>query len=929
MRCFKVLVPFSLLLMVAVGSLLFGQTQTGTITGTVVDETGAVLPGVTVTLTSPDMLGARTMVTTERGHYQFVSLPPGFYEIKFELEGFSTVERKEIRLTIGFIARIDVTLSIAALEETITVTGESPVVDVKSVLKSTTFDSSLLDNLPSARDPWVMVAMAPGAQASLFNVGGTESFQQYGVSVHGAGGMNIQMDGLVINWTGGSTMLYYGFSMFKELAFQTNAQPAEIDSPEVTWNMVTDSGGNEFHGSTDFLFMNEGMAGTNVTPEQKEAGMTGNPVDISWDLDLNIGGPIMKDKFWFFGNARYWRMDQVMIGAKQIPGAKPWLDDNSIRNFFGKATYQLNPRNTITYNWNRNYKYRYHRLPVDPRTWLCEPDATYFQNQISNTTQGQLTSIISDKAFLDIRAGVQFGTFPLRWQDNVDTGTTIGKRDMGYMLFYDAPETRFLNPQYRFSLNSSYSYFVDDFLSGSHSIKTGFQFGRCFARYEDRTNDYGFSQRYNYGEPMEVRLYNYPVDTEAMWHQYGVYVQDDFTLKDRLTLSLGVRFDRYHGWVPAHTSPEGPWFPAQTTEKVDNVPLFNNIAPRLGFSLDLFGDGKTAIKGNYSRYYGRITHSMILNVDPAGSGTDTRTWTDLNGDDIAQLEEMGPSTGWRIGASRSQDPNLRNDYDDEFTLGIEREVAKEFNLGLTYYHRRMRDNYSNQNVAIGPDNFTPVTVDNPLGGTLTVYEIDPAYRAAYQAVYMNNPLSDYEYNGLEFTWTKRYSHGWQLMGGFTIQRAYGGLGGDPHNPNNIINPEGAVGNDSTYMFKMVGSYLLPYDIMLGGNFRYQVGYPLSVTLRVLGFEQGSYTVRPDTRGDHRLDNLSMLDLKVSKTLNISDYKLELMVDLYNIFNSGFARSRVTAVGSTSITGATLGANFLDPTTVITPRTVRVGARFTF
>jgi len=165
--------------MFAVGSLLFGQTQTGTITGVVKDETGAVLPGVTVTLTSEALLQPRTMVTTERGHYQFILLPPGFYDIKFELEGFTTIVREEIRITIGFVARVDVTLSIATLEETITVTGESPVVDVKSVIKSTTFDSSLLDNLPSARDPWVMAAMAPGAQSAKFDVGGSEAFRQY------------------------------------------------------------------------------------------------------------------------------------------------------------------------------------------------------------------------------------------------------------------------------------------------------------------------------------------------------------------------------------------------------------------------------------------------------------------------------------------------------------------------------------------------------------------------------------------------------------------------------------------------------------------------------------------------------------------------------------------------------------------------------
>jgi len=907
--------------MFAVGSLLFGQTQTGTITGTVKDETGAVLPGVTVTLTSPDMLGTRTMVTTERGSYQFVSLPVGFYEIKFELEGFTPVERKEIRMMVAFVARIDVTMTIAALAETITVSGESPVVDVKTVLKASTFDSTLLDNLPSARDPWVMSAMAPGAQPSLFNIAGTESFQQYGVSVHGASaGASMNIDGQLVNWTGGSAMIYFGFGMYKEMAIQTNAQPAEVESPGMSWNMVTGSGGNEWHGEGLFLFMNQGLAFDNISSEQRALGMEGNPIDISVDTNAKIGGPIMKDKMWIFGVARYWRMDQVMTGAKLKPGQGKWIDDNSIRNFFGKVTYQVNPSNTLAFNWNRNYKYRYHRTPTDPRTWLCEPDATFFQDQIGNSTQGQLTSIISDKAFLDLRAGIMFGSWPMRWQDNV-SDDTIGKSDQGLMVYYDAPPDKFINPNYRISSNNSLSYFVDDFMGGAHSIKTGLQFGRCFSRYEYRQNSYGITQRYMYGEPMDVTLYNYPVNTESMWNSYGIYLQDDFTLMERLTLNLGLRFDRYAGWVPAHSSPAGPWFPERTTEKVPGIPEWNNIAPRIGFAYDLFGDGKTAIKGNISRYYGRLSHGLAMNVDPTGTGEDLRTWTDLNGDDIAQLEEMGPSTGWDIGASRKMDPDLRNSYEDEMTLGIEREVATDFNLGLTYYRRSTRDDRSAQNIMVNQDDYHPVVISNSLTGELnTVYEIDAAKRALYSAVYTNNPLDNTDYNGVELTWTKRYSHGWQMMGGFTVQKNWGGMGGDPGNPNSYILQEGVVGNDSTYIFKILGSYMLPYDIMFSGNFRYQTGYPLSLRLYARGFNQGTFYIRPAERGEHRMDNVTLLDLRLSKTLNISDnYKLELMADIYNATNTNIATRQNT----------TVGAALFHPTMIMTPRTIRLGARFIF
>ena len=914
-RLKHIAIPF-LLVMVASGGLLFGQTQTGTITGKIVDETDAVLPGVTVTITSEALIQTRTMVTTETGSYQFVNLPPGSYNIEYELPGFATLRREEIRISVGFVARINVIMSVAGVAETVTVTGESPTVDVKTILKTTRFDSTLLDNLPSSRDPWIMSSMVPGAQPSNFNIGGTASFQQYGVSVHGTGaGASMNIDGLNVNWTGGSAMIYYGFSMFEEMSFQTNAQSAEVESPGMNWNMVTGSGGNSVHGDAIFLFMNESMSSDNIDQELIDAGAKfGNPITLSTDVNAKIGGPIIKDKIWFFGVARYWRMDRRMLAA---PGTDKFIDDNSLRNFFVKGTWQINPSNNFTYSWNRNLKYRYHRMQSD--SWFTENESTFLQDQIGNNTQGKFTSVLSDKAFFDARAGVMFGTWPMRWQSNVDPDT-IGKRDEGTNTYWDAPRDRFLNPNYRISMVTSLSYFADDVMGGTHSLKTGLQFGRCWSRYEERNNKYAMSQTYEYGVPIEVTLYNTPTDRDAMWNSYGLYVQDDFTIKERLTLNLGVRFDRYHGWVPAHSSPAGMFFPERSTEKIPDVPLWNDIAPRLGFSLDVTGDGKTAIKGNYSRYYGRLSHGLIMGLDPLGVGNDTRTWTDTNGDDFAQLDEMGPSTGWRLPASRTQDPDLGNYYEDEITLGVEREVAPDFNVGVTYYHKKNRDDYSTQNVAVTPDDYTPVTITNTLAGEpITVYEISEEKRAAYQAVYRNNDNDWADYNGVEVTWTKRYSKGWQMMGGLTIQKRWGGMGGDPGNPNNLIFPEGIIGSESTYVFKVLGSYQLPYDIMFSGNFNHMKGYPLSLRLYVYGLNQGRFYVRPEERGESRMDNVTLLDFRATKIFNVSDYKFEVMVDLYNALNDNTPTSQNT----------TVGPSLFEPRNIMTPRIIRLGVRFTF
>jgi len=906
--------------MVAVGSLLFGQTQTGTITGKVTDEAGAVLPGVTVTLTSPDMIGLRTVVTTERGYYHFIMLPVGIYDIKYELEGFGTVELKEIRITIGFIARVAVTLS--AVEETVIRTGESPVVDVESTTKETTFDQSQLDNLPTARDPWAIASGARGVQASKFSVAGVEGMQSYSITSHGgvSSETSYVLDGLVMNWaggSGGSVMLYWGFSMYKEMASQYNALPPEINVGGMYQNMVTGSGGNDLHGQAMFLFLNQDLSWDNVSPQQAEQGIIANPIDISLDINGRVGGPIVKDKIWFFGAARYWKIDKVLMSAYTPTGMEPRIDENMISNVFGKVTYQINPTNTFMYNFNRNWKYRWHRAG---ETYYATDDATSVQKQPAYTTQGQWTSILSDKAFLDIRVGGMKGVFPMRHQPNLDVATAIAKEDIVLYTQWDSVSSTRLNPNWRLELNSAYSHFLDDFLGGCHSIKTGFQFSLLQNSYATTSNQWGINvQRYRNGVPKEVQLSNAPMEMQTFLYNLGLYFQDYFTIKDRLTLSLGARFDRWTGWVPEQTSEAGAWFPSYSTERIDGIPEWNNIAPRFGFSYDLLGDGKTVIKGNVSRYYRRIGMSTIENMNPMQVGYDKRTWTDLDGDDFADLNEMGPSTGWRIGKNRDYDRNSKEPYEDEFTLGVERELFTGFNLGAVFYYRRARNILDVSNVLLSPDNYTPVTIDNPLGGSLEVWNLKPEYRGLYLGIYTNSPLLDYEYKGLEFTWTKRYSHGWSLMGGFTYQKMYGGVTGDPNDPNTLINYKGYIATDSPYVFKLQGSYLLPYDIMLSGTYRYQTGYPLDRNLNVYGFTQGRITVKAAERGEYRLPDVNMLDLRLSKSLNIGDRSVELMFDLYNIFNINVATRDVS----------TIGVKLGYPVTIMTPRTVRFGTKFTF
>jgi hypothetical protein len=936
-------------LMVFITSLVLWSSwaaaqQTGVLSGVVRDAQGGVLPGVTVTVSSPAMMGVRTLSTSEGGIYQFTGLPPGAYGVKYELSGFTTLLRDDIRVQVAQTTRLDVELAVGNLQETVVVSGESPVVDVSSTTTQTNISKDLYEAIPTARNPWVMAGLVPGVITGRLDVGGTEGMQQYNLEAFGSADSqkSFSIDGLKTNWgggAGGSTMQYYGFEMYEEYNMQTASGAAESDVSGVYMNMVTKSGGNRVTSDHNFYFMNDALQGSNIDDELRarlglqpgqQSGAAGNPIDISYDWSSTIGGPIKKDKAWFFGAFRTWKLNQFQIGAQNADGSQA-IDDNRIDNYMGKATWQPASATKASFMFNRNLKYRFHRR--DSPYLFTEDKASVLQDQPAQNYVAQVNQIFGKRTVLDARFGRMWGVFPTRYQSDV-TPNDIAIRDIVRFTQSNAATEQSLNPNHRYQGNATLSYFVDQFGAGTHDIKVGSQLSWEKMQYDRIRNGDLFLETQD-GVALRAQIGNTPVHSDHRLRTWSAFVQDRWVVA-RATINYGVRFDGVKAFLPAQASPAGTFVNERSFPDSDVYNFSLNAAPRIGVSYDLFGKGRTALKAYYGRFYNQFGSEIAESVNPNARIDVQVPWVDRNNNLRLDAGELNLTnfTGFS-GVFPRMDQNASRPYSDEMNIGVDHQLLPDFAVSVSYHRRQHRDGLAIVDQARPATAYTAGTrtYTDPERGvqSITVYSLDPTLVTRRDRLITNVDVLESDYNGMLLSFNKRMSNRWQLLAGLTLQKHEGfnhsgtytnpGTNTDLNNPNYRLNRDGsAIFTDIPWSFNLSGTYQLPYDLAFSAKYTARDGDPLMRTITIAGLPQGSETLWVQPRGVDRTETVTrFLDIRVMKRIPFGRTRIEGSVDVFNLLNANHVLAQTEAIGST------LGR----PSRILAPRIVRFGGTVRF
>ncbi len=896
------------------------------ISGVVRDPSGGVLPGVVVEVASAALIeGSRSSVTDSNGQYQIIDLRPGDYTVTFTLAGFKTVRREGIRLTAAFTATVNSDLQVGQLEESITVTGASPLVDVRGSVSQSVMNRETLDTIPTGRDPFAVGQLIPGVTTNTPDVGGTQIMQQPTLQVHGSSNNdnvfmvdNVQIQH--IGFGGNQTGFYFNDGLMEEITYQTSSLPAESPVGGVQINMIPRDGGNQFRGTAFASGGDSRFQSNNLDGDLVALGFTAqNRVKSVYDVNLTYGGPIVRNRLWFFSTYRRWSANNYLGNTFTARGEQA-VDDQRISDGTVRLTWQAARQHKFTLLYDRSAKWRGHR----PNNWIAasinEPVSSVEQTTgLNYIGQVKWSSPISNRLLTEVSVFTLPVNYNLQFQKDADPNT---------IATFDQIRSIVTGVSPRQDINTARMYTYAGFVSyvtGAHNLKMGTQVRTGWSQelFETRGD---IVQIVSNGVPQSVRLVNNPSGHKESGTNAGVYIQDSWTM-GRVTINPGLRYERFVMSIPAQSAAAGRWVGAREFAAQENIVNWNSLSPRFGIAWDVFGNGRTAVKGGLSRYDRLAGITIIQPLNLKNIAFKTCPWADTNNDLRAQIDEipMDRCTGSLQPSLGFVDPDLKRPHQWEYTATVQRQIGANTSVMVGYYGRRFWNLYTTVNDAVPATAYTPATITNPLTNQpMVVYNQDPATRGQVRNVLKNIPELKQRYHGVEFQFNTRLSNA-TVFGGLTIGNNYGDQdAGDLNNPNNRINNQGDIGFDAPYQVRGGFSYRLPAEIRFSGSLRAASGLPQTrtyvvTTAQVPGLTQVTQNVQVAERGEYRYPWVNLLDFRMAKTFKFGSTQFEPTADIFNVFNNNAVTNAVQTIGSS------LGR----PSAIIMGRLVRLGGRITF
>ncbi len=886
--------------------------QTAVLTGTVTDSSGAAIPGANVTVTGPAIIGgARSAVTGADGSYRFPALPPGLYTVTYELQGFTTGKRENVRLLLGQTITVDQTLSVGGLQESVMVSGAAPVVDVKS--------SSAQKNLPQEVMEFIPFTNRFGPAAMLLAPGvNPNNYSAYG---SGASSSNSYMiDGVdVSDPEGGTIWVFANHNWIQEVQVIGLGANAEFGGfTGVASNSLFRSGSNIFTGLVETLYENDAMTGNNITDEIKKANpdLTAPTTKYKTDSTAQIGGPIKKDKLWFFTSFQYYRPIDAPAGypppVNQFYTAEQWNvkgPDARIENsprFLFKPTLKLGQNDQLTGFLETD------AYTVDGRgaSSTTAPIATVHQKSPEVAWNINFTKVLTPSSVFDIKYSGFWGYYYLSpyngddlmgWYD-FDEG--IAAVNSGW--YYNADRTRN-------QANASVTQFASGF-AGEHSLKFGAEFERSTIKSEYGYPGGGYVVAYS-GVPYYAYMWDGYL-RDSINSRFAGFAQDSWQVTNRLTINPGIRVDHNRGF-------------SKTAD--DTVFKTTSWGPRIGFAFDVMGTGRTVLKGHWGRYYDGAKSSYYDLLTPSNP------WYVSYLDPSANVV-AGPYQITAGGSVHTMDPDIKHPRMDQAIFGVQHELFANFSVGVTGIYRR-NENFIDD-VLTDTSGWSPVTRPDPGPDGITGNGDDPGTTLTFyrqnsdpddNRFLVTNPDGAYrQYRGVEFTAEKRFADRWMMQASWVVSKIEGNYNntGNFGNSSEYDNPnldarfqpfrDGRLTNDNTHIGKILGMVRGPFGVVASTAFFYTSGQTFTRTVRqrIDRFRE----IFAEPRGSQRFDAQARLDMKLEKQFGLGDRRrLGLTVEGFNLLNRSTITNRTTRSGST----------YFTPRSLVQARRFRLGAVLRF